>query len=1487
MTKRYGAALAAFLVFSGLCARTYAAVPGTLSYQGTLRNNGALVTGTVAMEFRITSADGVTQYWTSNSTNVPVAAGLFRYTLGIPNEAQFAAIPWKDITPYVQMVVAGNPFPREPLYASAYARHARTAESSTGTFTAYEGDIRISTSAGSKGLVFQDGTAQYTAAGWSVSGQNAVLSGSGNAGLGVASPQARLDVQAASPSGATQIWRNSSGVIKASVSVSGILYAPGLDVNDADANTASSGFKFSNFYCSGTAKLTVDSGGNLVCASDQTGSGTGNLVDTLGETLGAGSDALTLGMVNLGSVAIGLGAAVARLDVQATGSDAQFWRNSGGTVVSSMSAAGVLYADASGLRNLPAGADSLGSHTATQALDMAAFGINNAGDITASGRITSYSSVTVAGALGVGAARLSLAPGVELSSAPAAQYGGVYVSSHVFLPAGAKYYGDGSVLTALSASNVSAGTLADGLLSANVALLNAGQVFSGVNTFSSSVTVTSSSGAAMARLQFNPEVAISSAATAQYGGVYVSSHVYLPAGAAYYGAGTGLTGLNAANLSSGLLPDARLSANIPRLDAANIFTGSLTVSAETGAAAPKLSLASNVDISSSATAFHGGVGVLVSSNVFVLGFSSATRYYGDGSALTGIVGSDDLGDHTATEALKMASNRIDDAGDITSAGKITAYSSVTVASELGLGSPKLALSPGVEISSTSSLFHGGLGVYVSSNVFVAGISSATRYYGDGSLLTGITASDNLGTHIATKTLDMAGFDVVGVSTIAVSSMTSSGIGVVVSTNLLVMGGNLGVNIDTPQARLHVNGGIMSSSLSGSGDQCVYADDTGELHVSGGGLCGSAAGLDNLGNHTMTQNLKTGANLIANSAVSVSGISINASDNVGIGLPSAGARLDVQPATVDSQFWRTVGGVVIASMSSTGVLYAEASGLRGLTLATTLIDGNSAGGIGVTNLGSVAIGLGAAAAQLDVQASGVNVQFWRDSGGTIVSSMTDTGVLYAEASGLRGLTLATTLADGNNAGGADVTNLGNLGVGRAATVDVRLDIQAGGSDEYMQVWRAPDGTVVSSMSAGGVLYSEASGLRGLPVDGLGAHTATQDLNMGGFTVDNAPKLVLTANVDISSTPGSFHGGVGVQVSTNVFIVGIASATKFYGDGSALTGVTGMVNPAIANLDMDLHSIFDVDSLVAGSVGATNMNVVNLQAGSIAPASGTQPFLQVSTHVYMTGHTAVGNAITAPSTFSALTVHESYPWAAAGGFGDVVGLDLVTELAPTVDNWAFATGASFIASMPDGNAFDAAMLRGVYSIARARNSGNLLYASGVIGGVTKTNPGTLNEAFGGYFSVNMGNTAAASNIINAYGIYTMNYIADPEATINNLFGVYVDSPTNQPSQTLNNMTNNYGVYINDQSGFGTAKSYNLYSAGAASKNYLQGKTGIGVEPSAAVTAPLQLMATGGDGNAIRMNNGASWCDLRVSLGDTCPAGTLLGTHNLKSLCLVCGP
>lgn len=95
--------------------------------------------------------------------------------------------------------------------------------------------------------------------------------------------------------------------------------------------------------------------------------------------------------------------------------------------------------------------------------------------------------------------------------------------------------GNGSGLTALNASNIASGTLADGRLSSNVTLLG--------NTFNGASQLVQLTG----------------------GGLLPGLN------------GSNLTTLNATNISSGSLADARLSANVALLNASNIFSVGQTI----------------------------------------------------------------------------------------------------------------------------------------------------------------------------------------------------------------------------------------------------------------------------------------------------------------------------------------------------------------------------------------------------------------------------------------------------------------------------------------------------------------------------------------------------------------------------------------------------------------------------------------------------------------------------------------------------------------------------------------------------------------------------------------------------------------------------------------------------------------------------------------------------------------------------------------------
>ncbi|MEK6543751.1 MAG: hypothetical protein AABZ44_04885, partial [Elusimicrobiota bacterium] len=100
-----------------------AQVPDGITYQGTLREGGVAITGTRNMVFKITNADGSTQYWTSGSTAIYVTRGLFSLTLSP------SGVSWHSITPYIEVTVEGQLLlPRDPLLTSAYAFVAKRVE---------------------------------------------------------------------------------------------------------------------------------------------------------------------------------------------------------------------------------------------------------------------------------------------------------------------------------------------------------------------------------------------------------------------------------------------------------------------------------------------------------------------------------------------------------------------------------------------------------------------------------------------------------------------------------------------------------------------------------------------------------------------------------------------------------------------------------------------------------------------------------------------------------------------------------------------------------------------------------------------------------------------------------------------------------------------------------------------------------------------------------------------------------------------------------------------------------------------------------------------------------------------------------------------------------------------------------------------------------------------------------------------------------------
>ncbi|PIU18325.1 MAG: hypothetical protein COT18_10765, partial [Elusimicrobia bacterium CG08_land_8_20_14_0_20_59_10] len=234
------------------------------------------------------------------------------------------------------------------------------------------------------------------------------------------------------------------------------------------------------------------------------------------------------------------------------------------------------------------------------------------------------------------------------------------------------------------------------------------------------------------------DVYLSSAPPGQAGGLRISTDVYVVGFASatrFYGDGSQLTGLPGDHLGN---HTAEMDLNMGPY--AVVGAGQAVLSSFTatgyGITAALLHLAANVDISSEASA-NLGAGMRVSSNVYIVGFASATKYFGDGSELTGIGGEGSALDADTLDTLDSLDfvRKTDDIAETVTGAKVFT-SSLNITEPLGLGAAQVRLSDNVAISS-EALAINGAGMRISSNVYIVGFSSAAKYYGDGSELTGI------------------------------------------------------------------------------------------------------------------------------------------------------------------------------------------------------------------------------------------------------------------------------------------------------------------------------------------------------------------------------------------------------------------------------------------------------------------------------------------------------------------------------------------------------------------------------------------------------------------------------------------------------------------------------------------------------------------------------------------------------------------------------
>jgi hypothetical protein len=174
-----------------------------------------------------------------------------------------------------------------------------------------------------------------------------------------------------------------------------------------------------------------------------------------------------------------------------------------------------------------------------------------------------------------------------------------YTGTVIITNAASTFSGNGAGMTNLAAGNIASGSLSDARLSSNVPLLNGTNVFTGTNRYTGTVVITnaastlSGNGAGMTNLAAG-NIASGSLSDARLSAnvpllngtnvftgtnSYTGTVVITNAASTLSGNGAGMTNLAAGNIASGSLSDARLSANVPLLNANQTYTGTNTFTA--------------------------------------------------------------------------------------------------------------------------------------------------------------------------------------------------------------------------------------------------------------------------------------------------------------------------------------------------------------------------------------------------------------------------------------------------------------------------------------------------------------------------------------------------------------------------------------------------------------------------------------------------------------------------------------------------------------------------------------------------------------------------------------------------------------------------------------------------------------------------------------------------------------------------------------------
>jgi plastocyanin len=539
-------------------------------------------------------------------------------------------------------------------------------------------------------------------------------------------------------------------------------------------------------------------------------------------------------------------------------------------------------------------------------------------------------------------------------------------------------------------------------------------------------------------------------------------------------------------------------------------------------------------------------GVQISSGI-VTASSGIATYYGDGSKLSGVTGTQVISQpFTGTPVYPvLASNSGVSSVGIATTGS-TALVFIPSSGNLGIGTtnPLGSLQVGTAITMYGS----------------TGIISAYQYYGDGSKLSNIITVVSISTNTTNQSQYL---------TYATGTGSTAGLGV--TTSSLVFNPSttrLGIGTTTPTSTLHVQGNALVTGVSTLGLVQIYSSGTtGIVTAASIGSTvfyyGDGSGLTKI-NATTSPGGSTGQ-VQFNNGTAIGGASYFNYDStnvrVGIGTSVPTARLSVANPTTGNSL------LLVNDNLSDGSLFRVSNSAGSL-----LVDVDSGGTILFPTSGNVGIGTTLSTPTTKLHVDG-DIRITRalydsnnatGSSGQVLQSV-GTGISWVTLS-ISAVTYATNAGTSTSVIGG-ISSVTQLNVSGISTLGVTSTTNL--TSQQLQI------SGISTFSNGTVLIG----------GGTSTGTSGQVLQVAGIN----SSVYIGGNLAIGTTnpQGTLQVGTAITMYGST---GIVSAKQYYGDGSTLTNISSGVSISTNTTNQAQYLTYAIGTGSTTGFGVTTSGLV---------------------------------------------------------------------------------------------------------------------------------------------------------------------------------------------------------------------------------------------------------------------------------------------------------